>query len=45
MFKIEVDKQLPGDDDDADACVRTGCDKVVLTCVGAGFRNLNKVTL
>ena len=45
-FKIEVDKQLPSDDDDvSDDCVRTGCDKVLLTCVGAGYRNLNKVTL
>ena len=42
LFKMDVTKR-DGDDDDAD--LRLGADKILMTCAGAGFKNLNKVTL
>ena len=40
VFKMDVDKTA---EDDAD--LRLGAEKILLTCAGAGFRNLSKVTL
>ncbi|XP_072023641.1 RNA 3'-terminal phosphate cyclase-like protein [Amphiura filiformis] len=43
MFKIEVDKSTSNDD--MDQAERLGGDKVLLTCVGVGFTNINKTIL
>ncbi|XP_014665014.1 PREDICTED: RNA 3'-terminal phosphate cyclase-like protein [Priapulus caudatus] len=43
-FKIEVQTKAEEDDDDGDA-LRMGAEKVMLTCVGAGFTNLSKTVL
>ena len=42
MFKIDVVKE---ETEEGEEELRLGGDKIVLTCVGAGFRNLNKVIL
>ena len=39
MFKMDVQKKSVEEED-----LKTGGDKIVLTCVGAGYRNLSKVT-
>ncbi len=44
MFKLDVDKQQTCDGDD-DQPLALGGEKVLLTCVGVGFRNLSKVTM
>ena len=40
MFKLDVDKPVEEDEEQA-----LGGEKVLLTCVGVGFRNLSKVTM
>lgn len=44
MFKFDVDKPGQSEDDDEEQPALGG-DKVLLTCVGVGFRNLSKVTM
>ena len=47
MFKMDVDKtkRESGDGDEGEETLRLGGEKILLTCVGAGFKNLSKVTL
>ncbi len=40
MFKIDIEKK-----DEEEENLRTGGDKILLTCVGVGYRNLGKVIL
>ena len=40
MFKLDVEHL---EHDDSQTEQRRGADKVILTCVGVGFRNLSKV--
>ena len=42
MFKLDV---IPAAEEGDDEGLRMGGDKVALTCVGAGFRNLSKPIL
>ncbi len=47
-FKLEVDRPQEGDSSDpageaGEETLALGGDKVLLTCVGVGFRNLSKV--
>ncbi len=42
VFKIDADKTENPDGEDADS-QQNGGKKVLLTCVGAGYRNLGKV--
>ncbi len=42
MFKLDTEKVLSSGEDDEQAL---GGDKVLLTCVGVGFRNISKVIL
>ena len=44
MFKMDVDK-TKRDGDEGEETLRLGGEKILLTCVGAGFKNLSKVTL
>ena len=43
MFKMDVDTTQRDEEDDEP--LRLGGEKILLTCVGAGFKNLSKVTL
>ena len=42
MFQMDVEH--PAEDDNGEER-KVGRDKVIMTCVGGGFKNLNKVTL
>lgn len=43
MFKMDVERK--SDNLEEDENIRTGGEKILLTCVGAGFKNLSKITL